>query len=345
VHNEYIEILANVGLIGYVFLLWALFYIVRYIMIVLRNADNENRSIVLSSTLGMAGFAVVAFFSFPIQTYLPAFILMFFVAMVSQLHDSPKDSILKIKDKYYLSSLILAALLLYSGNFVYKLLSAEHYYQKSLESYNIDDFDSGLNYSSKARQINPGVWKHNQMNAVFLMKKNRFEEAVSLFKKANVISPYNTFSLSYLQETYARMGDIKQQTTVLEKILEIDSLNVKASSILVRAFYIQKKYKEATIEYKRTKKNFEYFKGRSGFGPYHTNLAKTALLVGDYKFFGNIYDDLIEMDATAENHVVYGIVEYQRVGNKAKAKKLFNKAIEIDQTIDIPKEIRSDLGL
>jgi len=344
-HNEYIEVLANVGLIGYVFLLWALFYIVRYIAVSLTNIDNKDRSITLSLTLGMLGFVVVAFFSFPIKIYLPAFMLMFFIAIVAQLHDSSTGSILKIKDKYYLSSLVIAALLLYSGNFVYKLLSAEHYYQKSLVLYKIDDFDSGLNYSSKARQINPSVWKHNHMNAVFLMKKNRLEEAIVLLKKANSISPYNIFSLSYLQLTYARMGDIKQQTIVLEKILEIDPLNVRASSILVRAFYIQKKYKEATTEYKRAKKNFEYFKGRSGFGPYHTNLAETALLVGDYKFFGHIYDDLIEMDATAENYVVYGTVEFQRTGNKAKAKGLFNKAIEIDQTIDIPKEIRDDLGL
>ena len=345
VHNEYIETLASVGLIGYAFLLWMLFYIVRYIVVALSNANNKDRSIVLSSTLGIVGFAVVAFFSFPIQSYLPAFMLMFFVAIVAQLNNPPTDSVLKIKDKYYLSSFVVAALLLYSGNFVYKLLSAEHYYQKSLESYNMDYFDSGLEYSNVARKLSPNVWKHNQMNAVFLMKKNRFEEAIELLKKANFISPYNIFSFFNLQESYARLGDIKQQMIVLEKILEIDPLNVKASSILVRAFYIQKKYKEATIEYKRTKKNFEYFKGRSGFGPYHANLAETALLVGDYKYFGHIYDDLIAQDSTAENYVVYGIVEYQRTGNKTKAKELFNKAIEIDQTIDIPKEIRSDLGL
>ena len=35
VHNEYIETLASVGLIGYAFLLWMLFYIVRYIVVAL----------------------------------------------------------------------------------------------------------------------------------------------------------------------------------------------------------------------------------------------------------------------------------------------------------------------
>jgi tetratricopeptide (TPR) repeat protein len=344
-HNEYIETLASVGLIGYTLLLLALFYIVRYIVVILIDVGNKNRLIVLSSTLGMVGFAVVAFFSFPVQSYLPAFILMSFVAIVLRSSDPSEDSFYKVKDKYFLSSFVVAALLLYSGNFVYKLLSAEHYYQKSIKPYYIGDFDSGLKYSAMARQLSPEVWKHNQMNATFLMKKNRFKEAIVLLEKANAISPYNIYSLFNLQESYAWLGDIKQRTTVLEKILEIDPLNVKASSILVRTFYVQKRYKEATIEYKRTKKNFEYFKGRSGFGPYHTNLAETALLVGDYKYFGRIYDDLIVQDPTAENYVVYGIVEYQRTGNKTKAKELLNKAMEIDQTIDIPKEIRSGLGL
>ena len=343
-HNEYIEILVNAGLIGYSFLLFALFYIVRSIIGNLSNANIQDRSIVLSITLAMVGFAVVAFFSSPIRSYLPAFLLMFFVA-IAQLNNFSKDSTFKIKDKYYLSSLAVAMLLLYSGNFIYKFLSSEYFHHRTIESYNIDDYDSGLDYSIAARQMNPDDWKNNQMNAVFLMKKDRFKEAVELLKKANEISPYNIFSLFNLQESYSRLGNIKKQTAVLKEILKIDSLNVKASSILVRAFYIQKQYKEATTEYKRTKKNFEYFKGRSGFGPYHTHLAETALLVEDYKFFGYIYDDLIEQDASAQNYVVYGVVEYQRSGNKSKAKKLFTKAIEIDPNIEIPQEIKNDLGL
>ena len=345
VHNEYIETLASVGLIGYGFLLWALFYIFRYVVAGLTSVNNKNRSIILASTLGMVGFAVVAFFSFPIQSYFPAFLLMFFVVIIELSSNNFKDSSLRIKDKYYLSSLVVVALLLYSSNFVYKLLSSEHYYGKSVDSYNKEDYDSGLDYSSRARRLSPDVWLYNDMNAVFLMRKDRFKEAVVLLKKVNEISPYNIFPLFNLQESYARMGNIKQQTRMLEKILEIDPLNVKASSILVRALYIQKQYKAATTEYKRTKKNFEYFKGRSGFGPYHAHLAETALLVEDYKFFGYIYDDLIEQDASAQNYVVYGVVEYQRSGNKSKAKKLFTKAIEIDPNIEIPQEIKNDLGL
>ena len=345
VHNEYIETLANVGLIGYSLLLWALFYIVRRIIRSLSDVNNEYRSIILSSTLGMIGFAVVSFFSFPIQSYLPVFVLMFFIAAIVKTAKASTKSFFIFKDKYYVSAFVVFGLLLYSTNFVYKLLATEHYYQKSLVSYNTSDFNSGLIYSNTARELAPDLWKNNQMNAVFLMKKNRYKEAVVLLERANAISPYNTFSLFNLQTSYEVLGDYNKQISTLRRILEVDGHNVKASSILVRALYKQKKFKEATDEYTRTKLNFEYFKGRSGFGPYHADLAKTALLVGDYKYFGHIYDDLLKKSPTAENYQVYGIVEYQRLGNKKKAKRLFLIALKIDSKIKIPAKIRNDLGI
>ena len=345
VHNEYIETLANVGLIGYSFLLWALFYIVRCVIRSLSDVNNKYRSIVLSATLGMVGFAVVSFFSFPIQSYLPVFVLIFFIAATVLTARVSSKSSLTFKDKYYISAFIVFGLLLYSTNFIYKLLSTEYYYQKSVASYNANDFDSGLSYSRIARELAPDSWKNNQMNAVFLMEKNRFKEAVVLLKRANIISPYNTFSLLYLQLSYEALGDYNKQISTLKKILELDVHNVKASSILVRALYKQKKFKEATDEYKRTKLNFEYFKGRSGFGPYHADLAETVLLVGDYKYFGRIYDDLLQRNPSAEDYTVYGIVEYQRLGNKNKARRLFLKALELDDKHKIPEEIRNDLKL
>ena len=153
------------------------------------------------------------------------------------------------------------------------------------------------------------------------------------------------FSLFNLQTSYEVLGDYNKQISTLRRILEVDGHNVKASSILVRALYKQKKFKEATDEYTRTKLNFEYFKGRSGFGPYHADLAKTALLIGDYKYFGHIYDDLLKQSPTAENYQVYGIVEYQKLGNKKKAKQLLLIALKIDSKIKIPANIRNDLGI
>jgi O-antigen ligase len=152
VHNEYIETLASVGLIGYGFLLWALFYIFRYVLASLPNVNNKNRSIILALTLGMVGFAIVAFFSFPIKSYLPAFLLMFFVVIIELTSNSFKGSSLRINDKYYLSFIFVAGILLYSGNFVYKLLSAEHYYKKSIQLYNNDEKFSRI-YKRISRKV------------------------------------------------------------------------------------------------------------------------------------------------------------------------------------------------
>ena len=226
----------------------------------------------------------------------------------------------------------------------FKSLIGQYYLRLSLVNYHdglvkqaIKDIDTALFFDN-----NPNYY---QKIGVYLLKDNKPKLAIPYLQKAEELFVFHPPSLFNLAESYRVTGDLDKQRITLEKILNLDNINIKASSLLVRMLYIQKEYQKATIEYKRTKQNFNYFKDRLGFGDYHAHLAETALLVGDYKFFSYIYDDLLTRDASAQNYVVYGIVEYQRAGNKAKAKELFNKAIEIDQTIDIPKEIRGDLGL
>jgi tetratricopeptide (TPR) repeat protein len=226
----------------------------------------------------------------------------------------------------------------------FKSLIGQYYKRSSLVNYRsalpkqaIKDIKTALFFDN-----NPDYY---QKIGVYLLKENKPKLAIPYLQKAEELFVFHLPSLFNLAESYRVTGDLDKQRIILEKILNLDNNNIKASSLLVRMLYIQKEYQKATIEYKRTKQNFNYFKDRLGFGKYHANLAETALLVGDYKFFGHIYDDLIVQDPTAVNYVVYGVVEFQRTGNKAKAKELFNKAIEIDQTIDIPKEIRNDLGL
>ena len=72
-HNEYLQMLSELGIVGYIFLLWLLYLTVSRIFHILTNYLHPYRVQVLAVSLGMLGFSVVAFFSFPIRVYLPAF--------------------------------------------------------------------------------------------------------------------------------------------------------------------------------------------------------------------------------------------------------------------------------
>ncbi len=71
-HNDYLEILSNVGLIGYIFLFWLVFLIVKRMWFILTNTENKDRILAMGIALGAIGFGIVAMFSYPVHTYLPA---------------------------------------------------------------------------------------------------------------------------------------------------------------------------------------------------------------------------------------------------------------------------------
>ena len=72
-HNDYLEMIVNFGLIGFAILVWLLLLSVQKIYKILSDLENMNRVIVLGLSLGLIGFLVVAFFSFPVQLYIPGF--------------------------------------------------------------------------------------------------------------------------------------------------------------------------------------------------------------------------------------------------------------------------------
>ena len=89
-HNDYLEMYANIGLIGYVFLVWLLILVTNKIWKILTNPDNKNRLPMLGVSMGLVGFSVVALFSFPVRVFLPVFLVFVYFALI-QLYDPIHD--------------------------------------------------------------------------------------------------------------------------------------------------------------------------------------------------------------------------------------------------------------
>jgi len=344
VHNEYLEMFANVGLIGFLPLLWIFIIVFKSTWNNLKSIDDRER--VLAISLGMVGFTVVAFFSFPIWAYVSAFILFIFIALVENMTSIvEKKYIVPINKKYYLifSSVVL---LIFSLVFFYSYqwIKSEHYRVVAINKSNANDFDLAILYSVKSSDLNP----YNQQNlnqlSSYLLKNGKEEESVPYLIKSNDIALFNSISLINLMIAYNALGEVEKSKATSREILKNDPRNVKALANLVRILYKQGDYKETTKLYRKLKLNFEYFKDRSNFGPYHKIMSSLALELDNPGYFRYIYNDLVKRRPTANNYAVYGFVEY-RLGFKDKARELFLKAIEIDEEINILNEIRDDLKL
>lgn len=354
-HNEYLEVLANFGLVGYVFLLWLLYLIVRRSLSVLLNSSNSSRGSMLAMVLGLTGFGVVSMFSFPIRVYLPAFLVFVYFALI-YLSSTPNKKlfvVINLKGKILKLFLLLIFMSgsVFASKYAYNWLTAEHHslYAKGfideaskpnplLSKEKLYALASGAGL--KALSYNKRESEYYSIVGSSLLLQNKPEDAIFFFKKAIDISPFNTGALLQLSLAYQMKPEpnLEMERKVLEFLLSFDPKNVKALALLVKNLATNNRGKDATIVYERLKRYFEYFKGRSGFGPYHSIVGITAVAVSDYKYAQYIYKDAIkQFPSSAENYYNLAVIESGYLKNYKEGAYLAKKALNLN-----PNMLNSD---
>ena len=342
-HNDYLEMFANVGLIGYLFLLWIGYLTIQKIIFVLSDVSNNNRGLVLGVSLGLLGFSVAAMFSFPIRVYLPAFLVFAYLSLISIVSSKQKVkeiSFKKIKKYLLVVMVILGFLFLFIGNKSYNWLMGQHHYITALSYMKTGHIESAKNEGLIAINYNSWAQEYYHMVAKALASTVSVESAIPYYKKVIDISPFNTTALLDLSLSYQLTDNIKMERKVLDFVLRFDSKNVRAASRLVVNLIDSMEYKSANIVYKNLKNNFEYFKDRQNFGPYHIEVAQTAMHVKDYRYVSYIYKDLIKSDPTSKNYATLASIEYYFLDNKSQGVEYYKKALELEPNLPKNEEIK-----
>ncbi len=331
-HNEYLEVFANVGVIGYIFLLWLSWLMIRKIWFILRDCNNEYRIQVLGLTLGIVGFLVVATFSFPIRVFFPVFLLFVFIGMIVSI-DSNSIVFKFNKNKHFVSIVIAGIFSIFitwnSLNWVY----ARHLNVVSASLQLHDEDEIAVRKGLESLDLNSMAPEYFYTTGRALYRVGKIDDAILYYKKAIDISPFDTLMLLDMAVAYKDNKDFSMERKVLNFILRFDSKNVQASARLAINLTRAKLFDEATIVYRNMKNNFEYFKGRSNFGPYHHDLAKTARFVRDYQYMEYVYKDLIKRFPVAENYAKLAATQFYFLKNKSKGVKHYKKAIKLDSKV------------
>ena len=344
-HNEYLQMLAELGVVGYIFLLWLLFLVVFRIFKILANSLHPYRVQVLAVSLGMLGFSVVAFFSFPIRVYLPAFLIMVYIALIDLMVNKDVDDQYKIKvNKYYLK--IILSLLFVTTVFVnitsFSWLNSQSHRNNS-QFFELEKMWKKTEIAAlESLKLNSWDWRSYSLAGFSKYKLGKPEEAIPFLKKSLDISPFNTIILKDLALIYHDMGDHQMEKKVLDFILRIDPKNVIASARLIHILIKNKLFNDVDIIYSNLKNNFEYFKNRPNFGPYHGDVSAAAIAVGDFKYAKYVYYDAIDRKEfnNDEAYIKLGTLEYYYFQNKKKGVEWFKKALEENPKILNIQEIK-----
>jgi len=344
-HNDYLEILANVGIIGYIFLIALLILIIQKIWNILINVNNKNRFEALGLMLGLIGFSVIAVFSFPVRVFLPVFLVMVYIAMIDyySLNGTRKIINLSCAKKYKYSIFFI---ILISSYFIIKTsffwLISESFRNNS-EIYLRAEMNKEASFFAKnSLTYNNKDWRGFSAAGLAEFKLGHIKKSIPYFKKAIDISPFNTIVLLNLALAYESDGNYDMQKKVLDFVLRIDPNNVKANAKLVPILFRDKSIDDLEIVYSNLKTSFEYFKNRSNFGPYHAYVIYAAEFLKDYKYIEYIYHDAIKRGVVLEKdyHLKLAILNFYYLNNKKKGIIWYKKAIKSNPNINDINKIR-----
>ena len=343
-HNDYLEMLANVGVIGFFILLWLVYIVIKTILATLKDVNNKDRIYILGFTMGLLGFSIVAMFSFPVRVYLPAFLVFVYLAVIFLYSSNDYKFHLfnfnynKKYTKFFI--VITLALTSYIAIFSIKWLMSEYHYNNAYTLHKGKIDDAAFLASMKALDYNSWSPKNYGKTAEVLMALGYKEEAIPYLKKLIDITPFNTNALIMLSTIY-EVSDKQMERKILEFILSFDSKNVQALSFLVKNLSSSQRGRDAAIVYQRLKNSYEYFKNRNNFGPYHQLVGHVSVSIGDYKYARYAYNNAIKEFPTAENYYNLAILEYDHLKNYNKGIIYAKKALEINPNMPKNKEIKN----
>jgi len=313
---------------------------IKKIWLILSNYKNKNRSYVLGLTLGIVGFLVVAVFSFPIRVFFPAFLLFIFIGIIASI--GTKN--IEFKFNKYRHIFLISIVGFFSIFLTSKSLDwvfSRHLYVASASLQLHDEYEIAVKKGLESLNLNSMSPEYFYTTGRALHRFGKINEGILYYKKAIDISPFDTLVLLDLALAYKDIKNFSMEKKILDFILRIDPKNVQSSARLVINLTNSKAFQEATIVYKKMKSNFEYFKDRSGFGPYHQDTAKTARFVRDYKYMEYVYKDMVKKFPVAENYTKLAATQFYFLNNKKNGIHNYKKALNLNPEVEDYKEINN----
>lgn len=353
-HNEYLELFANYGLIGYIFIIWV--FISSALMLLRVLKSNRNTANALIIFLSLLGFLIESFFSFPIKAYYPMLFVIIMLALLSHIYDLSYLNGKTYKYRYdkntvvkkYIVNIFFAFLMIFSVvifYFSYSWALSEKYREYAYVFERNHDY--GLAKSAAMRSKNYLSFLPDIQNIVGTSELNlgNYKKAIESLMKSINYQPYQSNALFNLSLAYRSLNNFQKELEVLETLTKINPNHFRAHAAMARIYYVLNDLDMANMAYNKMKLYFFKQKDRAGFLPHYDVVGKTAMLVKDFKFAKFIYTEFLKNTPNAENYKILGSL-YLISNNKPDRRKgveLFKRSLELDPYIKDYKYMESEI--
>ena len=220
-HNDYVEILAELGIIGFGLFLWVLYELLRVVGRVLGSFRSDS-VYMLAPVIALSGMATNAMFSFPMKQPTTILIALLYILVLGMYcaglrrrappTRSRKARSLGMRAMVACFIPMLVAGSVYAQTNFYK---SEVHYRKAIALLKGKRFGPALNEARQAKQYLPFRPVLSWIEASALLGLQRPAQAIPLFNEVLAYNPYSATSSVNLAVAYATLGRHKKAAEVM----------------------------------------------------------------------------------------------------------------------------------
>jgi O-antigen ligase len=250
-HNDYVWVLFEAGIFGFVFYMSLFGTIFFYIFKIITQHSNTNRKLLsIFMFFGIAGYMVISFFSFPKERIFHSVFLMLMMAIVVSIYHQAVGYRKNFSRPFMFAfaGLSLCVLLLAIINGYIRLNGEIHtkraFVARRTQNWPavISEIDKGYSvFATLDPMSTPLQWYRGEAN--FLL--NNVSQALEDYKKAYDAHPYHIHVLNNLATCYELQGNHDEAVKYYNKTLKIYPQFEEALINLGATYYNSGRYEEA----------------------------------------------------------------------------------------------------
>ena len=228
VHNDFLEIFAETGILGFLFFFGPIFLAV-YILIriIFLKKFDDSADIYFFILLSITGYLFDSFLNFPFSRPIQVMHLLFCVLFVNGFQNS--RNLLKIKplSNIFIKPIIILIIVLIPLN----IYAAERIYKSNVEQYvlfgqfNSNNFvepiENILKYEDEFPELSGTTIPLSTFKGIFLVNNDKFEEAIPYFRKGLKQNPHLPISEAYLGWSHYNLNKIDSALYYNKKAFDI----------------------------------------------------------------------------------------------------------------------------
>ncbi len=303
-HNEYLQMWAELGIIGLGLFILIFYFFYKIIFNFFRNSKNiKDKTITLGLGMGITSFLIHSLFTFPL--HVPALGITFFSLVGLTVVYSRKTELYKVS----------------SNNCIIKVKLINKKIKIALTIL-IFIF---IIFAVDLLVLKPYIAETNYFNGMRYNVDNNYREALPYFEYAVLLDPHNGRILHALGTTYYNLGILDKAEEVLQK--------TKKYIIDVNTFYNLGLVYSQTGEYQEAEKEFKnaIYLDTKHFKTYH-NLGLLYFSQEDYDNAIEQWNKILEIEPNFPNKYIVlnnlGIV-YKKKEMPKKALEYFLQALQL----------------